>query len=369
MAEDVSKVEIEKFMNHTVKYGADTMAQEATNYVAGLSTASQAIKDLGKTADQSVLDSLPKATSKDQLIATAMKCLRNIDSRLADLAQKALDDYMITKDITLDPHATHSHAKCEKDGDRLNLHIVATPDINGVVAIGQNLVNAAIYKECYNNQKAEDQSRQNLSAECANKFVGYMMVDNIARALKLTPEQRTAMEWEILHDTHQSIETLETAEKLFNGIMRDNPEFFKSSMQGEFNAEDFNRAMEKYIDSTTSKEDINNLIRDVADEGKTPHFLAGEILASLSAMDIREKYYQNPDMTVSKILDSARYNKKLSELTGKTNAEIINETPAQIEGLIDDRYKDVDPNRPLPEQLQDLSNEQVRQMEMLRKKS
>lgn len=367
MAEKLSNTEIVKFMNYTTTYGADKINDEITNYLSGFSTASQSIKNMEKTVDPTTLANLSKATSKDQLIATAMKCLRSIDSRLADLAQKALDDYMITKDITLDQRATNSHAKCEKDGDRLNLHIVATPDINGVVAIGQNLVNASLYKEYYDNQKAEDKSRDNLSIQCANKFVGYMMVDTIARKLKLSPEQKTAMQWELLNDTHQSIETLETAQKLFGGVLKDNPEIFKANMQGSFSADAFNMAMEGYVDSTTSKEGVNDFIRDVADEGKTPHFLAGNILSDLSALDLREKYYENPDITIGKILDGARNNKKLSELTSKTNAEIINQTPAQIKDLNIEKYKDIDPNRPLSEQLLDLSNEQVRQMEMLRK--
>lgn len=348
----INEGRVEEFINHTKVYGAQNTYDTLTNYHSQFQGLSNKLKEFESTADPNAIKSLPNITSKDDIINIALNYLKKIDDRFYTMAKNVLDNYMITKNIQL-VDGNQCTAKCQKEPDgRINLNIQATKDINGCIAIAQELINAGLYAEYYK-QKQDELDRQNeFARKAAKKFIGYMMIDFLGKNSKLSPEQKNYLQMQALRETSEDVTSLETDEIIFNNIMQQDPQAFENNFEN-YTPENFNLAMERYTNLPRTHEAIDQRLKDIAEEGKTTHYLMGDVLADLSALEMRNQFYKSPDQTIGKLIDGAVNNYKIQQITGMNNAELINNSPNLIEHINDNMYQDFDSNATINEREQE----------------
>lgn len=310
---------------------------------AGFSALPQRLKELSTQAkEDNTYPELPNITSKDEIIKMAIEMLEKIDPRLKQLAINAMNNPLIEKNgITLAPanNALSSTGKCEKDADgRMRITITANKDITGVMAVAQTLVDASLYSDYYKHEDKQTEKRSDFAKETVHKFIGYAMIDAMATApyMDISPEQKDFLINEHLKaDVFEYMPAMENDVKLYEAFMEahrdDNLDLDNMS------PDDLNKLFEEFMECNEHpelQEALDDRLKDIADEKKTTSYITGQVLKGVVALNTIDQIQNSPEEDpVKKLVEGAIQGQSVQDITGKSPAELAQDTPELIEKI------------------------------------
>lgn len=362
--ENISTGAVEETINHTQRYNMQETYKAFTSY-AGLSSLPSQLKSALSEMPKEKQNEMPNITSREQIIQLAVEYLGKIDSRLKSLAQEVLNDYHIDKSgiqLATEKESQYSSSgKCTKEGnDTIKIQVTANRDASGIIAVGQELINAGLYYKYFQHQNAENEKRAKFARESAKKFIGYMMINHMAKDpyMNITDEQRTSLLGQLISQDFEHISALEKDVQVFEMFMQSNPEEFIGKNLNEFSNEDFDRAMRHSINNVANPaftEAIQEREKDIAENGRITSYIVGESLQTLVALQTVENCKNSPQADPIRLLMEGAINGySVQNITGKTPEELANNSGTLINNITH-------------EQLRELENEEnVRVLERVR---
>ena len=176
MANLPSPNEVEQFLRVTKTYDVKNTMDGVTNYADQFRNIKTKIAEFGQNQQTKNEESPVNFQSKDDMIKVVMDFYRQLDPSIASKIDSVLNDYMVTKDITLEKEGP-STGKTTPEGTRLHLELHVTGDANGLVAMAQEFANVYVYSKYFEKQRIEEEQKMQFIKTAANKFMGHMMID------------------------------------------------------------------------------------------------------------------------------------------------------------------------------------------------
>lgn len=345
MSPEVEKVkagEDKSALGVTQRYNFYETYKSFTAY-AGFTALPQRLRELSTQAkEDNTYPELPNITSKNEIIKIAIDMLEKINPELKKLAIDAWNNPLIdTENIELAPanNSLSSTGKCEKDPDgRMRITITANKDITGVMAVAQTLVDAKLYSDYYKYENEKTEKRADFAKETVHKFIGYAMIDAMATApyMDISPEQKDFLVNEHLKsDVFQYMPAMENDLKLYEAFMeahRDDNLDLDNMKQ-----DDLNKLFEEFMECNAHpelQEALDARLKDIAEEDKTTSYITGKVLEGVVALNTIDQVQNSPEEDpVKKLVEGAIQGQKVQDITGKTPAELAQDTPELIEKI------------------------------------
>ena len=334
---------VEGFLNTTKTYDAKSTSDTVSNHSVLFRGIQQKINEFSDRVSKNEPEDVTKFESREQMLKLVLDFYQNTDPIMYAKVQNVLRDPMITKDLLLVDNGK-STGKVTREGNRMTLEVRMTRDASGVVALARELANTAIYRDYFIEKQIEEQKKLQFVKEAANKFIESMVIDYLADRSMISPQMREHLQIEALQEMSRDIHSIECDQVIFQAMYEQNPEAFAHNLEN-YTPEDFYKSIEKWKDNPRSMEVVENRIKDIAEKGETQQYLMGKVLSELTALKLREQFYQTGDnQTVSKLLNGIENNKLLSDLTGMTNADLLAQGSNLVEHYNDLTRENMDEN-------------------------
>ena len=317
----LNKEIVEKYLRTTTTYNVQDTYRTITQFSNDFSNIQQKIKEFAKKYEETKQIDI-KFNSKDDILSIIMQFFKESTPELYGKVQSVLKDYMISKNIEMTNNQTSS-GYTNKDGERININVNASQNVNGLIAIAQELCNAAIYKEVYTQEKKEEQKRNTFTQKATNMFMSTMILDYMLKQSILTPEQKEKLNMESLNEISRDLFALQVDQQIFSSILEQNPQAFDTNFEN-FTVEDFYRSIEKWKNNPHATEAIEQRIKDIANNGNTPRYLMGTVIAQLAGLKMKEQFViEGKDEVITNLLNSVKNNYTINQLTGVDNVELV----------------------------------------------
>ena len=349
----ISTGAVEETINHTQRYNMQE-TYKAFTYYAGLTNLPNQLKSALADMSQEKQKELPNITSKEQIIQLAVEYLGRIDPRLKSIAQEVLNDYHIDKSgiqLAKENSPYSSTGRCVRAGDdEIKIEVTANRDASGIIAVGQELVKAGLFHKYYQHENAENSRAAEFARKSAKKFIGYMMVNSMAKDpyMDISSEQKDSLLGQLLNQDFEHIPALEKDIQIFQTFMLENHNEFGKNLE-DFTKEDFERAMTNSMNNVSSlalNEDLKERQKEIAEQGLTTSYIVGEALETLVALQTVENCKNSPQADPVKLMMEGAINGyNVQSITGKTPEELANNSGELIKNTTH-------------EQLQELENEE-----------
>jgi len=333
MADIPSPAQVEGFFNTTKSYDVNTITSAVSDTMYSLSgikekiyTLSKGLNNKEENQENQEKQEPKKFQSKDEMIKIVMDFFRATDTRMAERIQAVLNDGTIDKRIEL-IDSGKSTGKATPQGNGLLLEIHATKDANGIIAIAQELTNAYVYQIYLAKQREDANKRKEFVAKAAKKFIASLIIRYLAKNSMLTIEQTDRLQNDSFRELTDSIESLESSvidQPIFEQMCQDNPDAFENSL-ANYSEDNFKRSMAKLGEKGLSSEMVTSRIKAVAEQGKTPIYLMGDVISQFSAYKLQDMFNHNHEQAMTDLLNGIEAGETLSTITGMSNAELIEE--------------------------------------------
>lgn len=337
---NVKKPDVNAYTNVTHKYNMTETYNAFSNYT-GFQGLPQNLKSQLQDYPKEKLTELNNITSKDQIISLALEMLGKIDARLKTLAQNVLTNaYVDTSRISLDTNndGLSSTSKCFKDADKkINVEINAKRDASGVMAVAQTLVDAGLLYECDQKENEKDQKKATLARNAAKKFIGYAMIDTMAREpyMNISPAQKDTLINENLREDFSNINSMEEDIEIFEEFINKNEELFADPEN--IDNEALSRALQRGFDNPANpeiQEKLDRRTKEIAEKNKTPTYIIGEALETMVALQTLQNVKETPEADpIKKLMQGAINGYAVQDITGKTPQELADCSPELINKL------------------------------------
>ena len=348
--------QVKTYINSTQHYGASTTYKKLNDYVGPLSQMDEKIQAKSKSFTDEDLHSIGAFESRNDMIKMALDFFKKLDPTMGAKVEKLLSDYMVTKNIQLIEEGQSSGKvtiEGENDTTRINLNINLRKDATGFICLCQQLTDAVILREQSKIDTVNDKITDNFMAKTAKQFMTFMLIDYIGDNSHLTPQQKEALQIDALQETSRDIQALAVDKEIFEAMYEQDPSIFENNLEN-YTPENFYNAMVKFEDKPQSMEIINDRIKDIAEDGKTTHYLMGSVLSTISAFEMQDQFIKGNDHVMTDLLNGINNNATLSQVTGISNSELVasgsniidnlnDQTRAQArEARLDGRYDEND---------------------------
>lgn len=338
---NINEDHVNSTIGNTHRYNMQETYTAFTNY-AGFRALPKKLKELLKNSTTDQLKDMSNITSKDEIIKMAIEILGQIDARLKTMAEKVLANSSIDKNnISLAPSNTpySSTGKCSIDtDDRIIIDVTANRDPSGIIAVAQNLIDAGLYYEYYRNDRNKDEKRATFARNSAKKFIGYAMIDAMAKNpyMNISAEQKENLINTHLKQDFSNIESLEDDVEIFDAFIEAHEDEFGDLE--DINDETLKRALDNGFECTEHpeiQEKIEDRIEDIAeDKNKTTSYIIGETLETVVALQTIENIQDSPQADpIKALIEGAVNGYSVQQITNKTPEELANASPELIESI------------------------------------
>lgn len=297
-----------------------------------------------KRTEKTEIKKINEAATSDDMIKMAVDYLSSISDRLGSMARKVLSgtEAHIRINIRKDSDPiNYSSATTSYDGSRFVTDLQVKKDIGGVIAIAQELVNAAICVEHKTQSTLEDERHDKFAQGTAKTFVGLMLIDYVGEKENLSPDQIDKLQCGVLEDTVNNISLLEDYEKVVREILEHHPDLSKKDVKA-MTPDDYKKAWNTIKESTlVDHEKIEDTVEDIAEDGKSAQFLSNEVANDMAEVLAANSVItdDNPEIameeTTKAIVNGAIAGNTIADSTGISKETAVDTCSTQIDEVLD----------------------------------